>query len=298
MDLTLALTFLEITRTRSFLRAAEQLNISPTSVSARMRTLEELLGRTLFVRNKAGAALTPAGIQFLPHATNLLQVWERARHQVAVPAGRRAVLSVGCEASLWDPLLLQWLLWMRSAAPQLAIRTEIGASAELLDKTADGALDLSVVYAPPQRPGLRIELLIEEKLVMVTTSKRPKRPKPEGYVYVDWGPDFAAQHGLAFPELSNAAIQVGLGPLGREYLLAAGGTGYFRLDVVRSHLETGDLRRVPGMPEFLYPAYVAYASDADVKLVHPALAGLRQVATRKSPGEPVGSHERAIKKLV
>ncbi len=43
MDLTLAQTFLEIVQTRSFLRAAEQLHVTPTSVSARVRTLEELL---------------------------------------------------------------------------------------------------------------------------------------------------------------------------------------------------------------------------------------------------------------
>ncbi|MGH8833352.1 MAG: LysR family transcriptional regulator, partial [Polaromonas sp.] len=101
MDINLARTFLKIVETRSFLRAAERLHVTQTSVSARVRTLEELLGRKLFVRNKAGAALTPAGEQFLPHATTLVQVWERARHQVAVPAGRRAVLAVGCEISLW-----------------------------------------------------------------------------------------------------------------------------------------------------------------------------------------------------
>src|SRR6478609_4648622 len=97
MDLTLAETFLRIVQTRSFLRAAEQLHVTPTAVSARVRMLEEMLGRSLFIRNKAGAALTVAGEQFLPHATSLMQVWERARHQVAVPAGRRAVLTVGCE---------------------------------------------------------------------------------------------------------------------------------------------------------------------------------------------------------
>ena len=90
------------------------------------------------------------------------------------------------------------------------------------------------------------------------------KPRASDYVYVDWGPDFAAQHGLAFPELSNAAVKAGLGPLGREYLLAAGGTGYFRLDVVRAHLESGRLRRVPDMPEFLYPAYAVYAADCDL----------------------------------
>jgi DNA-binding transcriptional LysR family regulator len=281
MDINLARTFLEIVDTRSFQRAAERLHVTQTSVSARVRTLEELLGRPLFVRNKAGAVLTAAGEQFLPHATMLVQVWERARQQVAVPSGSRAVLAIGCEISLWDPLLLQWLLWMRSAAPQLAIRTEVGFPHDLLDKVAAGVLDIAIAYAPQQRPGLRVELLIEEKLVMVTTEEHPRVPRPADYVYVDWGPEFAAQHGLAYPELSNAAVSAGLGPLGREYLLAAGGTGYFRHDVVRSHLESGRLRRVPDTPEFLYPAYAVYAVGADSAIVDPALEGLRQVVRAK-----------------
>ena len=281
MDINLARTFLEIVETRSFQRASERLHVTQTSVSARVRTLEELLGRPLFVRNKAGAVLTAAGEQFLPHATTLVQVWERARHQAAVPSGSRAVLAIGCEISLWDPLLLQWLLWMRTAAPQLAIRTEVGFPHDLLDKVAAGVLDIAIAYAPQQRPGLRVELLIEEKLVMVTTAQRPRVPRPADYVYVDWGPEFAAQHGLAYPELSNAAVSAGLGPLGREYLLAAGGTGYFRHDVVRSHLESGRLRRVPNTPEFLYPAYAVYAVGADTAIVDPALQGLRQVVKAK-----------------
>ena len=50
----------------------------------------------------------------------------------------------------------------------------------------------------------------------------------------------AAVRGLAFPELSNAAVKSGLGPLGREYLLAAGGTGYLRLDVAPGPLFPGN----------------------------------------------------------
>lgn len=278
MDIKLARTFLDIVTTGSFLRAAQRLHVTQTAVSARVRMLEELLGRKLFVRNKAGASLTPAGEQFLRYASTLVQVWERARHQVAVPPGRRAVLTVGCETSLWDPLLLDWLLWMRTAAPQLALRTEIGFPEDLLNRVAEGVLDIAIVYAPQHRPGLRIELLIEEKLVLVTTSKRGQAPTPADYVYVDWGPEFAAQHSLAYPELSNAGVIAGLGPLGREYLLAAGGSGYFRLDVVRSHLQSGRLHRVPGAPEFLYPAYAVYAETADAKVVTPALVGLKHVA--------------------
>jgi hypothetical protein len=80
-------------------------------------------------------------------------------------------------------------------------------------------------------------------------------------------------------------VIAGLGPLGREYLLAAGGAGYFRLDVVRGHLESGRLHRVRGTPEFLYPAYAVYADGADANVVTPALVGLRHV-TRLEPTMP------------
>ena len=277
MDITLARTFIAIVATGSFLRASEQLHVTQTAVSARVRNLESFLGRQLFVRNKSGAALTSAGEHFLRYAPTLIQVWERARHQVAVPSGRRALVTLGCEISLWDPLLLDWLLWMRRAEPHMALRTEVGPPDTLIRQVSEGIIDIAIVYAPQQRPGLRIELLIEEKLVLVTTKRRSSPPRPQDYVYVDWGPEFAAQHDLAFPGLSSSAVFSGLGPLGRAYLLKAGGSGYCRLSAVREHLESGRMRRVSGAPEFLYPAYAVYSGNADDKVVAPALAGLRHV---------------------
>jgi LysR family transcriptional regulator, flagellar master operon regulator len=278
MDINLARTFLEIVATGNFLRAAERLHITQTAVSARVHALEDLLGRKLFVRNKSGASLTSAGEQFLRYAQTLVQVWERARHQVAVPPGRRAVVTVGGELSLWDPLLLDWLLWMHRAAPQLALRAEVGLPESLIHQVTEGILDIAVVYAPHQRPGLKIELLIEEKLVLVTTSRRGQPQRATDYVFVDWGLEFAARHNLAFPELSNAGTFVGLGPLALRYILEAGGSGYFRLKVVEPYLKSGRLRRVPGATEFAYPAYAVYSESADAKIVTPALVGLRHVA--------------------
>jgi DNA-binding transcriptional LysR family regulator len=278
MDLNLARTFLEIVATGNFLRASERLHLTQTAVSARVRSLESLLGRKLFVRNKSGAALTPAGEQFLRYAQTLLQVWERARHQVAVPPGRRALVTVGGELSLWDPLLLDWLLWMRHAAPQLALRAEVGLPESLVDQVAEGTLDIAVVYAPHQKPGLKIELLIEEQLVLVTTSHQGRLQPKTDYVFVDWGAEFVARHNVAFPELSNAGTYVGLGPLGLRYILEAGGSGYFRLNMVQPHLDSGRLRLIAGATGIAYPAYAVYSESADSKLLTPALAGLRHVA--------------------
>jgi LysR family transcriptional regulator, flagellar master operon regulator len=286
MDINLARTFLEIVATGNFLRAADRLHVTQTAVSARVRALEDLLGRKLFVRNKSGASLTSAGEQFLRYAQTLVQVWERARHQVAVPPGRRAVVTVGGELSLWDPLMLDWLLWMHQATPQLALRAEVGLPESLIDQVTQGILDIAVVYAPHQRPGLKIELLIEEKLVLVTTSRRGQPQRATDYVFVDWGPEFAAQHNVTFPERSNAGTFIGLGPLGLRYILEAGGTGYFRLQAVQPHLKSGRLRLVPGAAEFAYPAYAVYSESADAKIITPALVGLRHVAHAGPTNQP------------
>jgi LysR family transcriptional regulator, flagellar master operon regulator len=284
MDIALARTFLEIVACGNFVRAAERLHVTQTAVSVRVQTLEELLGRKLFVRNKAGASLTPAGEQFLRYAPLLVQVWERARHQVAVPPGLRAVVAVAGELSLWNPLLLDWLMWMRRSAPQLAVRTQVGLPESLMDQVAEGVIDIAVLYAPQHRPGLKIEKLMEEKLVLVTTARRKGATRPGDYVYVDWGPEFAAQHNLSFPELANPGTYVGLGPLGLQFILKAGGSGYFRLNAATPYLRSGRLSLVRGAPEYLYPAYAVYSESADPKIVEPALAGLRHVgALQQAP---------------
>ena len=121
MDINAARTFVEIVKTGSFIRAASNLNITQTAVSARIRVLEERLDRALFVRNRAGAKLTPAGHQFLRYANTLVQVWERARHEIALPEGHENILTVGGEHSLWNPLLRDFLVWMRSECLDVAV---------------------------------------------------------------------------------------------------------------------------------------------------------------------------------
>ena len=283
MDIELARTFLAIVSAGSFVRAAERLHVSQTTVSARVRSLEQQLRRPLFIRNKTGASLTPAGEQFLRRAPTLVQLWERTRHEVAVPAGRRAVLAVGAELSLWEPLLLRWLLWMRRMVPDVALRADIGPPEDLMDRVAEGILDIAVLYAPRYRAGLRVELLAEERLVMVTTP--PAAGEAPGYVQVDWGPEFALRHGTGPAAQGDPALHAGFGPLGLGYILEVGGAGYFRMGTVRPYLESGRLALVPDAPEFLHPAYAVHAETGDANLVRTALAGLRRVAAADLSGQ-------------
>jgi LysR family transcriptional regulator, flagellar master operon regulator len=280
MDLTLARTFLEVSSSGSFISAAHRLNLTQTAVSARIRSLEEQLGRRLFVRNKAGARLTPAGERLIRHATTLIQVWERARQQVALPPGREEGVSLGGELSLWHPLIADWLVWMHRQCPEIALRVEVDSPARLLDRVQDGSLDLAVVYNPPQRTDLVVELLVEEKLVLVTTAPDGTMT-PDEYVYVDWGPSFASNHEAAFPQLGNAPVSISLGPLALNYVLSVGGCGYFRIGTARPFLADGRLYRVKDVPEFSHSAYAVYAHRGDGDLINRIRRGLQFAAAAR-----------------
>lgn len=277
MDIQLARTFMEIVTSGSFVAAAERLNLTQTAVSARVRTLEEQLGATLFVRNKSGARLTAAGRQFVPFATTLVQVWQRARQQLAIPPGRETLLSLGGELSLWNPLVAEWLLWMRREAPEIALRTHVDIATGLTDQIQSGVLDVAVLHAPHMRPGLQVELLMEEELILVN-SAGPRLPDPEAYIYIDWGPAFAAQHDAGLPDLAQPGLRVDLGPLALQLLLTSGGAGYFRRRVVQPYLDQGRLHEVSEAPRFPYPIYAVFARSRPAALVDKALAGLRAAA--------------------
>lgn len=275
MDIELARTFLEIVSTGSFLRASQRLNVAHTTVSARIRALEQQLGRPLFVRNKAGASLTPAGERFLRYAPAFVQLWQVARHQIALPPGHRAVMTIGSEVSLAQPLLLNWVLWMRRSLPDVALRVHVDVPQDLLNQVATGLVDAAIMYAPQYRPGLKIDLLLEEKLVLVTTSPGLPISDAAGYVHVDWGPGYAVH----YPSLPQAApsILMDLGPLALSYVLSAGGSGYFRMSSVASYLASGALTLAPDAPQFAYPIYVVYSADADDVTMTSALDGLHSV---------------------
>jgi len=277
-------SFLEIAETGNFNRAAERLNVTQSTVSARIKSLELVLDRALFSRGPAGAELTAAGRQFRRYALSIVQTWQQAGQEIGLPEGYRAVFGLGTQVSLWDRLVLQWMAWMRDQAPDVALDVQADYSDSQMRQLSDGLLDAGVMYSPRATPGLVIEKLLEERLIMVGTEPRGVEDGwlPD-YVLIDWGPEFRAQHSLAFPDMETPAITVGLGAMGLSYILANGGAGYQPLRVVRPHLADGRLHRIDGAPSFGRPAYLVHpAEPPDAEVAALALAGLRQVAASES----------------
>ena len=93
-------TFLEVVATGSFHRAADNLNVTQSTVSARIRALEERLDRRLFLRHKHGVEVTGAGRRLRRHADAVVRAWEQGRQRVALPEGC-AVFSASACTPIW-----------------------------------------------------------------------------------------------------------------------------------------------------------------------------------------------------
>jgi DNA-binding transcriptional LysR family regulator len=168
--------------------------------------------------------------------------------------------------------MLSWAGVLRDRIPGHALRMEIRDGENLLRQLELGVLDAALVYQPEYWPRLQVEQILEEKLILV---RHPERPEP--YVYIDWGQHFRRQHDAALPERAKAALSFNLGPLGLQYILEHGGSGYFRTRVVQSYLENGMLEPVPKAPEFSYPTYLVYSRDRDSAALQRAFDLLREV---------------------
>ena len=280
MDVNLARTFLMVADTGSFIEAARKMNLTQSTISARIKGLEDLLGRPLFARSRLGAELTPAGEQFQKHALALVRLWRHAQLEIGLSGKHRDHLSVGAPNVLWEGFLLRWVSWMRNNIPDIAVSATGGLSASHTQRLVEGTLDLAVLYRPVQLPGFTIEHLFDEEFVLVSSAKPKSRTAGQDYVFIDWGIEFQQDHAAAYPEMTSPALNLDLGAMGLDYLMLNEASGYFPRRMVKSHLARGRLREPKRARRFVYPVYMIFPEARDVDAYAPILDGLRREAAR------------------
>lgn len=262
MDISLLKTFLELHRTRHFGRAAKNLFLTQSAISARLRLLEESLGVQLFTRDRNNIRLTPAGARFLAHAESIVNAWHRALQATALEDESKIPLSIGGQFSLWDTGLQEWMHVLYRQLRDVALQAEAHGYEVLTRRLLDGVLDVAFLFEPPQSAELVVREIGSIRLVMVATrpglSCGEAVQQPE-YVMVDWGTAFAGAHARHFPDMPAPSIRMGLGRMALAFLLECGGAAFLAEQMVNRHIEDGLLHPVADAPIIEREVYVAYA---------------------------------------
>jgi DNA-binding transcriptional LysR family regulator len=235
------------------------------------------MGVSLFVRNRSGATLTLPGRRFLRHAKTLLITLEQARHDIGLPSRYRASITLGARIALWETLLPEWIGILRSQVADVSIRSEIGFEEDLMRGVIEGSMDIGMMYTPQHNPGLKVEHLFDETLVLLTSD--PEKPWPnDDYIYVDWGPGFYAQHSNAYPNLERPPQVVNIGWLAVQLVISNGGSCFLPIRIAAPLIKEHKLFHVPNSLQFKLPAYMISPLDSDSIILQQILDNLRSLA--------------------
>ncbi len=265
MDIALLKTFIEVNRTRHFGRAADNLFLTQSAVSARIRLLEETLGVQLFTRDRNNIQLTPGGARFLKHAESIVNAWTQACQDTTLQDERMQPLSVGAMVSLWDILLQDWIEELCAAHPDVALRAEAFSAETLIRRILDGGLDVGFMFDPPQLAELLVEELGAVGLRLVATRPGLDAATAVGqpdYVMVDWGTSFAIAHAREFPDIPAPSVHMGLGRMALSFILARGGAAYLAEPMMEPYLADRKLYTVADAPRIERQCFAVYPRGA------------------------------------
>lgn len=185
----------------NFRHAANALGVSLSSVSARVKTLEEDLGILLFERHARGVRLTEAGRLFVERiSAGVDQLDHAVKTAGMVASGECGRLRVGIHALIPRSFLAELIERYREDHPGIEVEmTESTARDALMQLRAD-RLDIVFVAGTPELPDCHSRLIWTEPLVAAMPDRHPLA----ALAAVTWadlaGETFLVRHGGTGPQ--------------------------------------------------------------------------------------------------
>jgi DNA-binding transcriptional LysR family regulator len=195
--------FLAIIRTRNLSLAANEIHTAPSTISHRLKSLEQKFGTILIERGKGvkEIRLTPAGEQFVPIAERLESLLREA--QILQKIGPKLTLSIGNVSSLNTCSFPPLYRLLTANHPQLTLNIRTQHSIELYDEVDRQQLDVAFVLIERSLPNINVEVLFSKPMVVLratdpngktASSVHPSELDPKYELFISWSPTFQTWH--------------------------------------------------------------------------------------------------------
>jgi LysR family glycine cleavage system transcriptional activator len=161
------LAFEAASRHLSFTSAGRELDLTQTAISHQIKNLEERLGVKLFVRRRNTLQLTATGRNYLESVREAINVL----HNATIRTKREKTtetLTVSCLPTYSTKCLIPALPDFQLAHPDITLQV---LTSQSFDQFKQRSYDVAIRYGSGRWPGLRVDLLHEEEIFPICTSK-------------------------------------------------------------------------------------------------------------------------------
>lgn len=265
MDTDLLRTFLEVSKTRHFGRAAENLYLTQSAVSFRIRQLEQQLGVSLFSRHRNNIQLTPAGEHLQPYAETIIQTLSHAKQAMVRGNTMQRPFSIGAPQVCWEIGLQhcfdQWI----ANHPTQPIKMETGHREQLGRQLIERNIDLAILTEPVKIDELTIKQIDEFELCLVSSEATLSSSQltTSDFIWVDWSAHFNATAVPTERLQQMPILQTGSYFIALQHLLKHGGIAYFPRHLVAPLVKQRELYFLDGCAPLKQPLYIGYRADSD-----------------------------------
>ena len=167
--------FNEVAKRLSFVRAAEQLHLTPPAITMQIKELEGHVGFPLFERTGKKVSLTSGGEYMLVFARKILATLKDAEDAAArLQRAETGVLVIGMVGTA-QYFMMQMLAVFRRMHPGVETQMAIGNREQLLKMLQDNEVDMAIMGHPPKEMRTRVEPFAAHPLVFVSSVDHPLR---------------------------------------------------------------------------------------------------------------------------
>lgn len=180
LDLDLLATFLAAASGPTFRQTASRLHLAPSTVTSRIRALEDELGLPLFARETDGAVLTEHGRRLVDHARRLLDLAADTRRRLTGEEESCPELTVRFSESLGLAVLPSILARFFPLFPETRLRLVTSSRRGLARDLRQGGVDLAILLGEPfAAEGIVMEAVGRQRLLLLAGPGSPLAGRTE-----------------------------------------------------------------------------------------------------------------------
>ncbi len=148
-------TFSSVVRTGGIVKAAKELRLTQPAVTARIKTLEAVIGAPLLERSREGTRPTRRGALLLQHLDGLERLANKMEEDLVNPGGAEGILRIGVCENVGLTWLTDWLSQIESTFCQVNITVRIDEPVRLLSAMLARELDVTVLPDPGDNANIK-----------------------------------------------------------------------------------------------------------------------------------------------